>query len=44
VKKLPLQRWDQWLCVASFVFPTVNVLKVVHHEYPPAFSIVSVMP
>jgi len=33
------------LCVTSFVFPTFNALKVVHHEYPPfAFSDMSVMP
>jgi len=33
------------LCVASLVFPTFSVFKVVHHEHPFAFSpVMSVMP
>jgi len=34
------------LCVASLVFPTFSVFKVVYHEHPFAFSfsVISVMP
>jgi len=36
----------QLFCVASFVFPTFSVFKVVYHEHPFAFSTsaMSVMP
>jgi len=36
----------QLLCVASLVFPTFSVFKVVYHEHPFAFSpsAISVMP
>jgi len=32
------------LCVASLVFSTFSVYKVVYHEHPFAFSPISVMP
>jgi len=34
------------VCVAtcSFIFPTLTVFKVVYHEYPCAFSVMSVRP
>jgi len=32
------------LCVNSFVFSTFSVFKVVYHEYPFAFSVMSDIP
>jgi len=34
----------QRFCVANFVFSTLSVFKAAYHEYPFAFSVMSVMP